>query len=187
MVEVEIKFRLADAETFLRKLQEFNSQLVFSERTETDEYFLHPARDFRVTDEALRIRCSGSSVELTWKGPKLDALTKSRQELELPVNDAVETAAFRSERLREILLALGFVSAGYVRKHRRVTDLTFGGRSFHVSLDTVEGLGLFAEIETLCPAEDRQSATKLLLDLAAQFDLGESERRSYIGLLQGSL
>lgn len=184
MIEVEVKFRLADAAELLRKLAELGQPLVFSDRTETDEYFLHPARDFRITDEALRIRCSGSTVELTWKGPKLDALTKTRRELELPVNDAAETAEFRNQRLRDILLALGFTSAGYVKKHRRVADLMVDGRSFHVSLDTVEGLGLFVEIETICMPEERHLATPQLLQLAARLGLGESERRSYIGLLQ---
>ena len=44
-----------------------------------------PCRDFAQTDEALRIRTVGDTSFVTYKGPKLDATTKTRRELELPL------------------------------------------------------------------------------------------------------
>ncbi|MDD1740191.1 MAG: class IV adenylate cyclase, partial [Methanothrix sp.] len=46
-----------------------------------DLYFNSPLRDFRRSDEALRIRIKEEGARLTYKGPKLDSATKSRMEL----------------------------------------------------------------------------------------------------------
>jgi adenylate cyclase class 2 len=183
MIEVELKFPLQDPDSLLKSLDHVRQNLSFIAREETDEYFQHPCRDFRVTDEALRIRASGEQVELTWKGPKLDVLTKSRRELELTIGDQSAASEYRRERLREILLALGFSSLGFVHKHRRTAEFSFRGRTIHVSVDEVRGLGLFVELETLCEPPDRESAAALLLQLADVLGLKNSERRSYIMLL----
>lgn len=183
MIEVELKFPLADRTALLTALDRVHSGLSFQQRQETDEYFQHPCRDFKVTDEALRIRLSGGVVELTWKGPKLDSRTKSRQELELTVNELAETSDLRHNRLREILLALGFSSAGLVHKTRHTAEFSIQQRLVQVSIDTVQDLGLFVELETLCDASEREGATELLLQLADQLELKHTERRSYIALL----
>lgn len=183
MIEVELKFPLADRNTLLTALDRVHPGLSFQQRQETDEYFQHPCRDFKVTDEALRIRLSGGVVELTWKGPKLDPRTKSRKELELTVNELTETSDQRHNRLREILLALGFSSAGLVHKTRHIAKFLFHQRLVQVSIDTVEDLGLFAELEIICDPSEQAGATELLLQLAEQLELKHTERRSYIALL----
>lgn len=183
MIEVELKFPLADRNTLLTALDRVHPGLSFQQRQETDEYFQHPCRDFKVTDEALRIRLSGGVVELTWKGPKLDSRTKSRKELELTVNELAETSDLRHKRLREILLVLGFSSAGLVHKTRHTAQLLFHQRLVQVSIDNVEDLGLFVELEIICDPSERAGATELLLQLAEQLELKHTERRSYIALL----
>jgi len=183
MIEVELKFPLADRNTLLTALDRVHPGLSFQQRQETDEYFQHPCRDFKVTDEALRIRLSGGVVELTWKGPKLDPRTKSRKELELTVNELAETSDQRHNRLREILLALGFSSAGLVHKTRHTARFLFHQRLVQVSIDTVDDLGLFAELEIICDPSEQAGATELLLQLAEQLELKHTERRSYIALL----
>jgi hypothetical protein len=72
--------------------------------TQVDQYFNHPARDFAQTDEALRLRRVGEVNFITYKGPKLDAITKSRHEIELPLpsGDAAATG------FAELLTTLGF-------------------------------------------------------------------------------
>jgi len=183
MIEVELKFPLADRNTLLTALDRVHPGLSFQQRQETDEYFQHPCRDFKVTDEALRIRLSGGVVELTWKGPRLDSRTKSREELELTVNELVETSDLRRNRLREILLALGFSSAGLVHKTRHTAQFFFHQRLVQVSIDEVEELGLYVELETICNPSEREGATELLLRLAERLELTGTERRSYIALL----
>ncbi|MEM4928339.1 MAG: class IV adenylate cyclase, partial [Acidilobaceae archaeon] len=97
----------------------------------------HPCRNFLVTDEALRIRQRGDGViELTYKGPREKSLDyKGRLELTTVVAD--------ENSLREILEALGFRSAIVVIKKRR----SYGKNGVEISLDEVDGLGCFIEIE----------------------------------------
>jgi adenylate cyclase class 2 len=187
MIEVEAKFAVDAAERLFAAVQAINPCEPFEESEESDEYFNHPARDFRITDEALRIRRTGDSVQLTWKGPRLDSVTKSRKELELPIASEVAALAFTTNQLRDILLALGFVPAGIVRKKRKTTTLLFEDRRFTVSFDQVEGLRFYAELEILCEEEQRASATASLLRLAEFLGLHQSERRSYIELVQMNL
>ena len=53
---------------------------------QVDEYFNHPCRDFAVTDEALRLR-KDPDGKMTYKGPKLDRTTKTREEIEMDIDD----------------------------------------------------------------------------------------------------
>lgn len=55
MYEVEQKYRLTDPAAFAQALAEGNVEWT-RETREEDTYFRHPTRDFRQTDEALRIR-----------------------------------------------------------------------------------------------------------------------------------
>ena len=184
MIEVEAKFAVDAPEQLIAAIQALNPCEPFDESEESDEYFNHPARDFRITDEALRIRRTGDSVQLTWKGPRLDAVTKSRRELELPISSEVAALALTANQLRDILLALGFTSAGLVRKTRKTTTVLFEDRRFTVSFDQVQGLRFYAELEILCDEPERASATASLLRLADTLGLHQSERRSYIELVQ---
>lgn len=184
MIEVEAKFQVPDESALLARLQQFAGVLDFQETAECDEYFNHPYRDFVQTDEALRIRRSADRVELTWKGPRLDAVTKSRHELELLLQSSTQTPDQQQQTLREILLALGFVSSGIVRKRRQALSIDWADRSFKVSVDHVEGIPLHAEIEILCMESEREEATQQLLQLADQLQLQNSERRSYIHLVK---
>jgi adenylate cyclase class 2 len=187
MIEVEAKFAVDAPEQLFAAVQAINPCEPFEESEEIDEYFNHPARDFRITDEALRIRRTGDSVQLTWKGPRLDAVTKSRKELELPISYEAAALAFTADQLRDILLALGFTSAGIVRKKRKTTTVLFDDRHFTVSFDQVEGLAFYVELEILCEEAQRAGATASLLRLAEHLGLHQSERRSYIELVQGNL
>ncbi|MFT3772291.1 MAG: class IV adenylate cyclase [Minicystis sp.] len=78
MIEVELKYRLADSVDVPKLLAAYGAQ-VAGERTQRDVYFQHPVRDFRQTDEAFRIRCSDETNVLTYKGPLLDRVSKARR------------------------------------------------------------------------------------------------------------
>ena len=75
-----------------------------AELRQVDSYFAHPARDFAVTDEALRIRQANGDCYITYKGPKIDATTKTRREIELPLPSGPRTC----EQFTELLESLGF-------------------------------------------------------------------------------
>ena len=80
--EVEQKFALDSVAEVEQRLAHWGAGSGVSEQS--DLYFNHPARDFAKTDEALRLRSVGDEHFITYKGPKLDATTKTRQEIELP-------------------------------------------------------------------------------------------------------
>ena len=157
---------------------------------QTDLYFAHPARDFKQTDEALRLRrCvtgiikghgviegSGEQACITYKGPKLDATTKTRREIELPI-------AGSYEQYRQLLEVLGFRPVREVHKTRTPGDLRWEGSDLEVALDDVQGLGTFIELESLCNSEEMEGAKQHLASLAAHLGLVHSERRGYLDLL----
>lgn len=147
---------------------------------ETDIYFNGIGRDFRRTDEALRLRNvrrlpdGGGESLLTYKGPKLDQVSNARTEY--------ETAAADGEAAKKLLEALGFRPFAVVEKIRR----TYRLEDVKLCLDEVEGLGSFLELEILAPSEDcRAAAVERLLALLDGLGVSRDRlsRRSYLELL----
>jgi len=187
MYEVELKLR-ADHERVQERLDDIGATAVGTV-TQEDAYFDAPDRNFADTDEALRIRRERrgaddtEAVALTYKGPLVEEASKTRQEAETRVADGAA--------LRAILEGLGYQRAATVRKERtryRVDGCT-------VTLDAVEGLGEFVEVEVETDrdlgAGDAAAAESLdaLRGEAAGvlerlgLDPDEQIRTSYLGLL----
>lgn len=176
--EVEQKFRVDGLEDVRRRLE--GLQATFQdELQQVDSYFTHPARDFAVTDEALRIRQVGEDCYITYKGPKIDATTKTRREIELPLPPGARTY----EQFRELLEALGFRCRADVRKRRVNLHVPWQERTVEVSLDEVEGVGQYVELELTAEAGEMDGARRCIGDLAERLQLSVNERRSYLELL----
>ncbi|OHB72126.1 MAG: hypothetical protein A2V70_07400, partial [Planctomycetes bacterium RBG_13_63_9] len=162
---------------------------IFEAQTEVDLYFAHPARDFAQTDEALRIRRKGPSNFITYKGPKIDKATKTRGEIDLPLSSGplssgpLSSGPQSAEAWIGLLEALGFRPVGEVRKSRRKVAIPWQDRCVEGSLDEVERLGRYAELELVVPAEGIESAKACIASLADELGLTDSERRSYLELL----
>lgn len=181
MLEVEIKFRVKNFATIENRLNAAGADQI-EVRDDVDSYFNAPDRDFAKTDEALRVRQIGSRNFVTYKGPRIDAKTKTRSEIEAPLADGAEPAAV----FMRLLAALGFRPVAVVRKHRRVFELQHGEFMIHVCLDDVGNVGRFAEVEILAEEEKLEPAKAVLHEVAAYLGLVESERRSYLELLLAS-
>ncbi len=177
--EVEQKFPVADMAALEAALAAMGATISQPHR-EVDLYFGHPARDFARTDEALRVRRKGRSNFITYKGPKLDKTTKTRQEIELPLGPGKESI----DAWGELLEALGFRPVGEVRKFRRKAAIAWQGRRVEGSLDEVEQLGTFAELELVVEADGVEDAKACIASLAEKLGLTGSERRSYLELLE---
>jgi adenylate cyclase class 2 len=145
---------------------------------QVDDYFNHPARDFKVTDEALRLRQVGSENFITYKGPRVDATTKTRKEIELPIGSGAE----QFNRFGELLQALGFKRAGTVKKQRRSASLAWNGHEIQIAWDDVEGLGQFVELEIAADENTLPAAKQAIQTLADHLNLASGERRSYLEL-----
>jgi adenylate cyclase class 2 len=177
--EVEMKFPVRDMAALEARLVAMGAA-ISSAQTEVDVYFAHPARNFAQTDEALRIRRKGAANFVTYKGPKIDATTKTRHEIDLPLPPGEETA----QAWTGLLSALGFTVAGEVRKSRRKAHIAWQDRSVEASLDTIEGLGVFAELELIAEPDGVEAARTCITSLAETLKLQGSERRSYLELLR---
>ncbi len=151
---------------------------------QSDRYYNHPCRDFATTDEAVRLRelvvrspDSDRSVrylQMTYKGPKIDPLSKTRDEVTMEVSDL--------EAADTILRALSFRFVREVRKKRS----TYQIGDISVCVDDVDGLGSFVELE--CVTSSRAGVTdtrERLFSLASQLglDTRRATRESYLSLL----
>jgi len=123
---------------------------------EEDTYYNGINRDFRETDEALRVRShtQDGRVEafVTYKGPKRDARSQTRTELETEVTSP--------GTMRAILEQLGFREVLNVCKNRR----GFCRSGMNLCLDEVDGLGRFLELEIVAPDETDDARREALLE-----------------------
>ena len=192
MFEVEIKVP-ADVDAVRERLREAGAERVDARR-QRDAYYDAPHRDFAETDEALRVRREAplpdgidsraaeandrdsppETTKITYKGPLLDEESKTRAEHETEVADPEAAAG--------ILSGLGFESAATVEKRREF----WAYDGFTVTLDAVDGLGEFVEIER---AVDDEASIEAVRDDALDaldrlgLDGAEQVRTSYLGLL----
>ncbi|MDR2944932.1 MAG: class IV adenylate cyclase [Methanosarcinales archaeon] len=132
MYEVEVKVKVSHAE--IKQDLIGNGAEFLGTEEQNDIYFNSPERDFSKTDEALRIRSVNGKGEITYKGKKIDTVSKTRPEYN-SLADAAE--------MKEILLALGYFVSGAVNKRREI----YTWNNFIIGFDSVESLGEFVEIE----------------------------------------
>ena len=178
MYEVERKFPVNSFDEIRSRLTALDCH--FAEPVvQVDRYFAHPQRDFAQTDEALRIRSVGDRHRVTYKGPRIDRVTKTRREIELPLGPGSGTA----EKMAEVFLQLGFREVATVRKQRTTADFTWNGMPIEVALDRVDQVGTFVELESMADETTLDSVRHQLNRLAQHLGLQESERRSYLELL----
>lgn len=178
MLEIEIKFRAADFASLRARLAELGAEGEGT-RTESDHYHNAPDRDFSATDEAFRLRRVGERNVLTYKGPKLGGVAKTRTEIEVALADGPDSA----EACLRMLGGLGYRPTAVVRKTRETFSLARGGFAASVCLDDAEGVGRFAEVEIVASPERRADAERTLLALADDLGLVEREPRSYLRML----
>ncbi len=178
LYEVELKFPVPDLLAFSRKLAD-QSVAIFPAKEEIDLYFAHPARDFAQTDEALRLRRKGDANYITYKGPKIDATTKTRREIELSLAPGPESLASWTA----LLVAVGFRPVAEVRKSRRKATIPWQGHRVEACLDNVDGVGTFVEFELVADESELDAARACIQSLAQSFGLTQGERRSYLEIL----
>lgn len=170
-IEVEAKAYAKDLNAIEKVLIEKGAEFVWKGK-QKDTYFNHPNRDFAETDEALRIREMDGKTYFTYKGPKIDSITKTREEIEIQIEDP--------ESAREFLLRLGFKEVRVVNKKR----IKYHLNDFTVCLDEVAGLGQFVEIEASSDDQDQiNELRESILETLNSWNLMKTERKSYLELL----
>jgi len=176
MYEVEVKVRTGH-DGLRERLDELGAEF-FGTVEQADTYYDAPHKNFAETDEALRVRREAvddeESAQMTYKGPKVDADSKTREEIETGIESGDAAAA--------IFESVGFEPAATVHKERSRYHLD----GYTITLDTVEGVGSFVEVETEADDIDdaREGATAIVRDLG--LDPDEQIRTSYLGFLLGN-
>ena len=177
MIEVEVKAKIKSFDEMRKRLDEINAVKVKTEHQE-DRYFNSPVRDFAQTDEALRIRETKSEEKhnlfITYKGPKIDAKSKTREEVEMEIEDA--------DKASKIFENLGFKEVRTVVKDREY----YKYENYEISLDNVHGLDPYMEIEiSLEDNSDYSKAQESIFELFEKLGITDGfERTSYLELLE---
>lgn len=177
MIEVEVKAKIDGFDEMRKRLENINAIKIKTERQE-DRYFNSPVKDFAKTDEALRIRETKSDEKhnlfITYKGPKIDAKSKTREEVEMKIEDA--------DKCSKIFENLGFKEVRTVVKDREY----YKYENFEISLDDVHGLDPYMEIEIdLEDNSDYSQAQKSIFELFEKLSITDGfERTSYLELLE---
>ena len=170
MIEVEVKAKSKPG--IKKKLESIGAQKIKKEKQE-DTYFNAPHKDFKITDEALRIRKTPLKAFITYKGPKIDEKSKTRQEIETEIPDP--------KNMTRILECLGFKKAHKVIKKRETYQLN----DFKIAIDNVKGLGTYIEIEKdIKEDEDYNETLHKILKIYKQLGIKKGfQRKSYLELL----
>ncbi|MEM1722215.1 MAG: class IV adenylate cyclase [Candidatus Jordarchaeales archaeon] len=172
MIEVEIKYRVPkdSVEQILSRVTSMGGVFV-GEEIQEDIYFQHPSRNFALTDEALRVRRVGNKTEITYKGPRIDPKSKTREEVKVEVDNFSKTILLFEK--------LGFLRVAKIVKNRK----TYALNEILLHLDDVDGIGFFVEIETIVESESEVETKRNELLLKAEklgIPVEGFELRSYL-------
>ena len=171
MLEVELKVKIPSLDPV--RIALVNRQADFLGRVhEHDIYYNAPHRDFGITDEAVRVRYTNDHAVVTYKGPKIKKYgLKAREELNFGVESGKD--------FETMLNRLGFRKTTDVNKWRET--YRFSGAT--ISLDSVEELGTYAEIEVIVRDAD-DNPTEMIGRIAEEIGAsGEPILASYLELL----
>ena len=195
MIEVEIKTHIKDPKFIQKQLKNMNAQYICSLIHE-DTYYNMPEglRDFKKTDEALRIRNSTkfdkfnkeipqkTGIYLAYKGKKLDNDTKTRREIETKIQNGIN--------LTEIFELLGFREVLTVKKERELYKLAYESYKIEILLDYIPFLDqFFLEVEFIAKSEENIEVIKdLLFEFLGKLGIERknSIRKSYLELITES-
>ncbi|MBY9018482.1 MAG: class IV adenylate cyclase [Candidatus Lokiarchaeota archaeon] len=192
MYEVEIKVRIQDLDE-IREIIQFNGGSYKISLLHEDLYFNMPKelRDFKKTDEAIRLRKSEefdknnndfllkSKCYLTYKGKKIDTITKTRQEIEVKIDNF--------DNMKSILKVLGFQEVLSIHKERELFELLYQDEKIEILLDYIPLLNqYFMELEMVVSStQDIDEARGILFKLLEIFNVNKDEsiRKSYLELI----
>lgn len=177
MIEIEIKAKITNPKIAFEKIQDIGGVYSHTE-IQRDIYFNGESKDFKKTDEALRIREIPDGDDfiniLTFKGPKLDSETKTRKEIEVSIDN--------KENMTDILINLGYKPSAIVNKVRRI----FKYDEYTITVDKLNELGYFIEIEFVAEdTENIDSIQEKIFEIFKKMDITEGfEKASYLELLE---
>ncbi len=168
--EFEVKIPVKELENLRNKLVSMGARKlgIFKQ---VDLYFQHPCRDFKLTDEVLRVRMQNGRTLLTYKGPRMKGKSKSRLEIQVEVSD--------QNKIISILKSLGFKLSYELRKVRELWEIG----EVKIGLDTVDRLGNYVELEVI--SNDINEANRKIDEIISKLglDAGKVTAKTYVELI----
>ncbi|MBY8983912.1 MAG: class IV adenylate cyclase [Candidatus Lokiarchaeota archaeon] len=192
MIEVEIKIQISDPISMRKKFESNYGSYKFSLLHE-DTYYNMPKglRDFKQTDEALRLRKSikfnknskrkdtKTDYFLTYKGKKIDTLTKTREEIDIKIENI--------EKMKEIFGLLGFQEVLTVKKERELFLFQYKNYNIEALIDFLPALGqYFVEVEYLSDSKKEiEESREMLFEFLDLFGIHKEDsiKKSYLELI----
>ncbi|MEL0608986.1 class IV adenylate cyclase [Vibrio echinoideorum] len=164
--EVELKYRLSSKSEFLKTLNLIPHEVMLQDNLECDWYFDSPDRSLQAQNKSLCIRTMKPSGIKLWivKGPEPDRCEATN------ITDATNAKSMLENLGYEVIL-----------KAQKTRSIYFVGE-FHITVDSLAGIGDFAEFAIMTNDESKLSAYKDELELlASQFGLSQSalQTKSY--------
>lgn len=158
--EVELKYRLASKSAFLKALSLIPHDIMLQDNIENDWYFDRPDKSLQHQNKSLCIRTMEPSGIKLWivKGPEADKCEAT------DITDAKSALS--------MLETMGYERVLHATK---VRSIYFVGE-FHITVDSLAGIGDFAEFAIMTDDESKLAAYKVELEaLASQFGLTHDE------------
>lgn len=150
-LEIEVKFQVADHDTFLKKLADLGAVCTQERVLEINLRFDTPDGRLRAARQVLRLR-KDNRIRMTFKGPA----EESRQ---VAVRPEIEFAVSDFDSARRFLEALGYEVSVIYEKYRTSFDM----EGAEISLDEMP-FGLFCEIEGKDAAQIENLASRFGLE-----------------------
>lgn len=164
--EVELKYRLRSKTEFLKALSHIPHEIMLQDNAESDWYFDTPDQLLQAQNKSLCIRTMEPSGIKLWivKGPETDKCEATS------ITDA--------DRAVSMLETMGYE---VVLKAKKTRSIYFIGQ-FHITVNSLAGIGDFAEFAIMTDNESMLSIYKADLEaLANQFNLTQAslQKKSY--------
>ena len=157
--EVELKYRLPSKPAFLHTLRQMRHEVMLEDNIECDWYVDSPDRSLDAEHKSVCIRTMEPSGIKLWivKGPEPDRCEATN------ISDA-----------KQALSMLKTMGLDVVLTAKKTRSIYFVG-AFHITVDSLEGIGDFAEFAIMTDDETALSRYRCELEaLAKQFGLSAS-------------
>ena len=168
LMEIEIKVKIENVEPLL-KLLKSEAEFKYEDR-QIDEYYNPPHKNFLLVtpiEEWLRVRNSNGKYSINHKKWHYNADGKSNH------CDEIETLVGDFDVIKKLLGALDFTHLITVDKNRT----TWIYKDYEISIDTVDTLGDFVEIEYIGnDKSDPKKITEGMMDFLNNLNCGKVER-----------
>jgi len=132
-MEIEIKAKFENKEKIKENLISLSAKKE-NEKNQIDEYYNHPSRDIRKTNEYIRLR---------YKNGENKGIFAYHINISDGVNKEFEVEIKNIDIYKQILNKLGFSILGVINKKRETYNLG----DFKITIDEVKDIGNFIEVE----------------------------------------